>query len=202
MTWRYVVMANGRGLRWGNHLGIPKHLITIGEETLIQRATRQVLEADPTAEVIISSSDPRCEAVGARRHVPLRNELEIDRFVPELITDQVCFLYGDTFYTDKVMKRIVAEAVEGLHFFLTTKSIVALKSSDSDVLRTHLESVRERFLQRKIDQCKGWQVLDLYSQSGSAHFQTFVADATGDFNTPSDLEGFARSQPEAARDLH
>lgn len=202
MTWRYVIMANGRGLRWGNHLGIPKHLITIGEETLIQRATRQVLEADPSAEVIISSSDPRCEASGARRHAPVRNELEIDRFVPELITEHVCFLYGDTFYTDEVIEQIIAEPADGLHFFLTAKSIVALKSDDADLLQTQLDSVRESYLQREIYQCKGWQVLDLYSQSAATGFQTLVEDATGDFNTPSDLDGFARSQPEVARDLH
>lgn len=30
---RYVIMANGKGIRWNDYLGIPKHLISVEEET-------------------------------------------------------------------------------------------------------------------------------------------------------------------------
>ncbi|MGN0073620.1 MAG: NTP transferase domain-containing protein, partial [Coriobacteriales bacterium] len=96
---RYVIMANGKGRRWGGYHGIPKQLISIEGETLLQRTTRLVHENDQDAEVIISSSNPLCVAEGATRHEPERGAREIDRFCYELIDDDVCFLYGDTFYT-------------------------------------------------------------------------------------------------------
>src|SRR5699024_9463988 len=84
---RYVLMANGHGMRWGKHLGIPKHLISVDDETLIQRIVRQVRERDPNSDVVISSSNPLLETPGARRHAPQRNEIELDRFAPELVND-------------------------------------------------------------------------------------------------------------------
>ena len=72
---RYVIMANGKGIRWNDYLGIPKHLISVEEETLLERIVRQVTERNPTAEIIISSSDPRCETPGAIRYIPRRNEI-------------------------------------------------------------------------------------------------------------------------------
>ena len=92
---RYVIMANGKGSRWNNYEGIPKHLISIGGETLLQRTTRLVHSFDSQAEVIITSRNPDCVAEGARRYEPLRSQREIDRFCVELIQDGVCFLYGD-----------------------------------------------------------------------------------------------------------
>ena len=84
---RYVIMANGKGSRWNNYEGIPKHLISIGGETLLQRTTRLVHSFDSQAEVIITSRNPDCVAEGARRYEPLRSQREIDRFCVELIQD-------------------------------------------------------------------------------------------------------------------
>lgn len=197
MSWRYVIMANGRGLRWGNHLGIPKHLITVHGETLVERLTRQVLEIDPAGEVVISSSDARCVAPGARRHSPERNEIELDRFVPELIQDQTCFLYGDTFYTDGAVRTIVDMDAPPLCFCRTAHSIVAVKSADADHLLGLLDLVREAFLRGDLEEAKGRQLLDAYLSSlgiGDGEPQGVVSvlgDSTGDFNVPADLYRFS-----------
>lgn len=200
MTWRYVIMANGGGLRWGNHLGIPKHLITIADETLLQRITRQVLKFDPGAEVVISSADPRCVADGARRHVPERNELEIDRFVPELVTDRVCFLYGDTYYTDETISRIVEKSPQGLHFFESETAIVALKSDEPALLLHHVAKVRDDYTAGAIDQCKGWDVLRSFSEAhvDPERIRTHVHDGACDFNTPADLSSFTDRRRDAS----
>ena len=194
MTWRYVIMANGKGLRWGNHLGIPKHLITVLGETLIERTARQILERDPSAEVVVSSKDPRCVAPGAVRHEPERDDIELDRFVPELISERTCFVYGDTYYTYQAMDLIVQADPQELLFFRTERSIIALKSGAERVLRDHLESVRSQFLAGYLPDCKGWQVRESYlSVSGSLEPHTLkISDATGDINSPADLADLDR----------
>lgn len=190
-------MANGKGQRWDNHGGIPKHLISIEGETLLARITRQILERDESAEVIISSGDPRCEAIGARRYVPLQSELEIDRFVTELIEGDICFLYGDTYYSDEAMDVIFESQPQGLLFFGNEKSIVAVKSNDAALFLEHLDRVRRLFLAGKILNCKGWQLYQSYNNLPfdeiriAENFHVF-SDQTGDFNKPSDLDEFKK----------
>ena len=104
---RYVIMADGKGTRWGNYSGIPKHLIKIGDETLLERTVRLIKQTDESNEIVITSHDYRYEVEGAVRYEPKNNVLEIDRFTDELIDDGVVFLYGDTYYTDDSIKTIV-----------------------------------------------------------------------------------------------
>ena len=203
---RYVIMANGQGTRWKMFQGVPKHLIEIEGETLLQRTTRLVHELDPDGEVIISSSNPDCVAVGAERYVPKRNELEIDRFVPELMCNDMIFLYGDTFYTKESLSKIIGEPTDKLMFFGNEKSIVAIKIHDAEVMRHCFNEVRQSYIDGKIDACKGWQVYHHYIEKhhhaklhraheiGADFMRT--DDATGDFNTPEDWLDFqTRTQP-------
>lgn len=191
-------MANGQGSRWGGHLGRAKHLIEIGGETLLRRIARQVGEVDPGADVVISSSSASYETEGARRHEPLVNELEIDRFVPELFSSQVCFLYGDTYYSDEAIAAIVGEPTDGMLFFGDERGIVAVKSHDQHALTHHFTRVRDLFLAGEIDSCIGWQLYQSYAglefgrPSIGDHFVRLTQFARG-FNTPGEYEEFARN---------
>lgn len=190
---RYVIMANGLGRRWGGHRGIPKHLIEFNGETLLRRIVRQVTTLDPGAEVIVSASDPRYETEGARRHTPLVNQLEIDRFVPELIVDEICFLYGDTLYSDAAMARIVSAPLRGVQFFGDERGIVAVTSADLPGLLWHLDRVRTLFLAGRIDACKGWQLYQSYEGLPFGPVEigpTFhvLEEPTFGFNTPDDFD--------------
>lgn len=188
-------MANGRGTRWGEHLGLPKHLIEFDGETLLRRLVRQLREQDPGSDIVISSAKPTYETEGARRHVPRANELELDRFVPELISDRVCFLYGDTLYGDAAISSIVHTPIEELDFFGDEDGIVAVRSAAPDVLLTHLAKVRELFLAGEIAACVGWQVYQSYAglpfdeKRTGVHFHRTSGQAAG-FNSPADLEAF------------
>lgn len=201
---RYVIMANGQGTRWKMFQGIPKHLIEVDGETLLQRTTRLVKAVDPQAEVIISSSNPDCVADGATRYEPERNELEIDRFVPELICNDLVFLYGDTFYTEEAIRSIYDSPTGKLKFFGNDKSIVAVKVHDADTMRRNFDNVRKNYIEGRIDACKGWQVYHSYIDNeydyevSKVHeigpdFIT-IDDATGDFNTPEDWVDFCNRE--------
>ncbi len=217
MNRRYVIMANGQGIRWNEYLGIPKHLISVGNETLLERIVRQVSKRDASAEIIISSSDPRCESPGAIRHSPLRNEIELDRFVPELLCDGICFLYGDTYYTDEAMDIIITTERSTMTFFGTKNSLVAIKARDHAEFNVHLSNVRTAYTSGSISLCKGWQVFRSYMglpleggpvteadesdipftvlhlrerEESPVHGLVRLSDETCDFNRPHDLSHF------------
>jgi hypothetical protein len=188
-------MANGQGTRWREHNGVIKHLIEVDGETLLQRTARLVNQFDPTAEIIVSSSDERCSLAGFTRHTPLRNQLEIDRFTDELITDDICFLYGDTFYTPFSMQSIVSMQADPIVFVGTRKSIIAVKSKNAGDLRSHINAVREAYLVGELSDCKGWQLFHLYTGAPigeplkSERFM-LIEDETQDFNTPAEYNDF------------
>lgn len=198
---KYVIMANGKGTRWNNFGGIPKHLIEIEGEPLLSRISRQISERDPSAQIIVSSSDPRCVAPGATRITPQRNELEIDRFAPEFVDDQVCFLYGDTFYSDEAFDIIIQTPTEGILFFGNAKSIVAVKSSNKKDFLEHLSRIRELSLKGEIANGKAWQLYQSYAglplgddKNTDTDIFILFTDETGDFNMPSDLAEFKNRQ--------
>ena len=192
---RYVIMANGKGSRWNNYEGIPKHLISIGGETLLQRTTRLVHSFDSQAEVIITSRNPDCVAEGARRYEPLRSHREIDRFCVELIQDGVCFLYGDAYYSEQTIRQVVEASVEDMLFFGNPQTIVAVKVGSGQCMLEHLRDIDELIQQGVIADAKGWQ---LYHHllgmplEGRQIAEKFVVleDKTTDFNRPEDYEQF------------
>ena len=187
---RIVIMADGKGSRWRNHMGVPKHLAEIKGEKLICRTIRQLREVfKNSAEIIVTSHDKSYEFEGSRRYEPLNNVLEIDRFTEELIIDDMCFLYGDTHYTKKSIEIILKDVPGDIVFYGNKKSIVAVRIKNSEVFKKHKAIVRELYLEGKIEKCKGWQVYQSFTgQNMSAspvigkNF-VYVDELTRDFNT-------------------
>lgn len=184
-------MADGKGTRWKNYQDIPKHFIKIKDETLIARTVRLLNEGDETGQVIITSHDERYEISGATRYEPLNNNLEIDRFTEELIADEVCFLYGDTYYSEAAIKEIQSQNTDSVLFFGNEKSIVAVKVADGALFKHHVDRVRQLFLEGKIPKCIGWQVyqslvgLPFMEKKIRENF-VLLKDDTEDFNSPED----------------
>lgn len=190
---KYIIMADGKGTRWKNYQNTPKHLIKIDGEILLERTVRQLNSQDKDSKVIITSHDKRYEFKGATRYEPLNNVLEIDRFTEELIEDNICFLYGDTYYTDETINNIINSKVEDILFFGNRKSIVAIKIKDSKLFKKHISNVKNLFLENKIKNCKGWQVYQSFQNLEFDKKQikdkfVIVDNETIDYNTPIEYE--------------
>ena len=120
---KYIILCAGEGKRWNNYLGIPKHLIEINGETLLQRTTRLLLE-NGIRDYIITGNDKRYAMYG--KLVPQTdNDCEIDRF--EEIDEPVCYLYGDVYYTEKAFKKIIETTGNDIMFFGSKDEIFAIK---------------------------------------------------------------------------
>ncbi len=190
---KYIIMADGKGSRWNNYKNIPKHLVEVEGEVLLERTVRLINELDPSSKVIITSHDKRYEFEGSTRYEPKNNILEIDRFTYELIEDNVCFLYGDTYYTEETMEKIINTDTDELLFFGNNKSIVAIKVKDSKVFKENINKVKELFLKNEIKNCKGWQVYQSYQNLEFDKKQigdrfVVVDEKTMDYNTPEEYE--------------
>lgn len=188
-------MADGKGTRWANYMGLPKHLVEVNGEPIIKRTVR-LLNAmtSGNVEVIITSHDDRYEFDGSRRHEPLNNNLEIDRFTEELICDDMCFLYGDTYYTEESLMRVLETETDDVVFFGNNKSIVAIKIKDGALFEQHVNRVRTLFLEGKISKCVGWQVYQSitgqeFSKKAELEAQFVLLDEkTTDINTPEEYK--------------
>ena len=196
---KYIIMADGKGTRWQNYNDIPKHLIEIGGETLLGRTVRLLRENDPESEVIITSHDARYEIEGAVRYEPKNNNLEIDRFTEELIADGVCFLYGDTYYSEEAACTIAETEAEDILFFGNTKAIVAIQVADGGLFKRHVDRVRQLYLDGKIEKCIGWQVYQSFmglpfgEKKIDAKY-VLLKDGTEDFNSPEDYNRRKRKE--------
>ncbi|MCL1799225.1 MAG: 2-C-methyl-D-erythritol 4-phosphate cytidylyltransferase [Eggerthellaceae bacterium] len=188
---KYIIMADGKSDRWDNYLSVPKHFIEIDGEPIIERTIRLLHAYDQKSEVIVTSHNKDYELAGSTRYEPLDNTLEVDRFTRELIVDDTCFLYGDTYYTEDAIRRIIQTEAEDILFFGNRDSIVAIKIKDGALFEEHVDRVRGLFLIGAIEHCIGWQVYQSFqglpfNGKGIADKYILFNDKTMDFNDPED----------------
>lgn len=189
---KYVIMCAGNGKRWGNYLGIPKHFVEINGETLIGRTTRLLKEHGIT-DYIITTSDERYKQYGETRE-QTNNDCEIDRY-EEIEDDEICYLYGDVYYTEEAMDTIINTPTDEILFFGSDMEIFAVKIKDKDLFMKHKHKVKELYLKGKIERCIGWEVyksinnLPLDEYAITDRF-VFIQDGTDDIDTPKNYLNF------------
>lgn len=191
----YIIMADGRGLRWRNSHNSDKKQISINGETLIERTVALLTTYDPASKIVITTHDKSLAVRGATIYPPLHNEYEIDRFTPELLKNDICYLYGDTYYTENAMRIITKTPAESVLFFGTEKRIVAVKIGKEAVFREHFNRVRKMYTEHLISEAIGWEVYHsiinkTLESREIGELYTRIEDATCDFNTYEDYVCF------------
>ena len=193
---RYIIMANGKGSRWKDDSDMPKHLASIHGESLLERIVRQLIELK-ASDIVITASNPRYTVFGAHRHEPASDKFEIDRFTTELIADDCCFLYGDTFYTDEAMRTIVKLPVSDLMFVGSARSIVAVVVKKREPFEKALFEVRDAVERGELEDARGWEVYNAYTDkpldSRKASKKYLIIDGTKNINTVEDYYELVRS---------
>ena len=114
---RAVIMCAGRATRWNGHLGVNKHQVEVDGERIVDRTVRLLLELG--VDDVWTTSDEPMPMDGTHNLVAswpeigneLTTGLELDRFYNALPlwrgTDEFCYLYGDTYYTEECVRLIV-----------------------------------------------------------------------------------------------
>lgn len=192
---KYIIMAAGKGTRWNNYLGIPKHLIEINGETLLARTTRLLKEND--INYVITGSDERYAQYGTLIR-QTNNDCEIDRF-EESIEGDICYLYGDVYYSEDAIKKIIETPVEDVLFFGALEEIFAVKVKDRKFFFAHKHRVKQLYLDGVIHRCIGWEVYrSICGISFIDHLfggrYVLIDDETNDIDYPEDYEKFVESR--------
>lgn len=189
-------MCAGKGTRWNNYLGVPKHLIEINGETLIGRTTR-LLKNNGVNNYIITTNDVRYKQYGLTRP-QTHNDCEIDRF-EEIEDKEICYLYGDVYYSDEAIKNIVNTSTNDILFFGSNWEIFAIKIINKKLFFEHKNRVKELYLKGEINRCIGWEVYrSLHNISFEKHEITdkyfLINDETDDIDYPDDYEEFIKNK--------
>lgn len=189
---KYIIMCAGDGKRWGNYLGIPKHFVKINGETLIGRTTR-LLKENGITDYIITTSDERYKQYGETKPQSY-NDCEVDRF-EETNDEQVCYLYGDVYYTEEALKTIINTPTDDILFFGSEMEIVGVKVVNKDLFFEHKNKVKQLYLNGEISRCIGWEVykslneLPLEEYAITDRFY-LINDGTDDIDSPSNYLDF------------
>lgn len=117
---KYIIMAGGEYKKFG----IPKPLIEVKGETLIERTTK-LLKQNGINEIYISSNNPEFDKYGVRLEnkkndfIVYENGTSkgywLDAFYPT--NEPTCYIFGDVYFTENAIKTIVEyESTENILF--------------------------------------------------------------------------------------
>ena len=117
---KYIIMAGGKYKKFG----IPKPLIEVKGETLIERTTK-LLKQNGINDIYISSNNPEFDKYGIRLEnknndfIVYENGTSkgywLDAFYPT--NEPTCYIFGDVYFTENAIKTIVEyESTENILF--------------------------------------------------------------------------------------
>lgn len=183
---RYVIMAGGPARRWNNYNNTTKHLIKIGNENMLERIVRQLNENNVTENIYITSNNPLYEVEGTVRNELIYDNKVYNMFYYKFLDDEITFLYGDTYYSDKIIKEIINSDTDDILFFGNEKSIVGIKVKDYDKFKMYTEDIRGEEGQ------VGWamyrRVNNLEENDINCSNFRLVNDVVKNINRPSDYK--------------
>lgn len=107
-----IIMCGGEGSRWGNYLGVEKHFIPMGKESLLYRTVRQFSEY-PCDIWITGPNNGKYEIPGTRLYptrIDTRN-WDVDKFLSSRglwnTRGRTIVVFGDVYFTNEAVRKIM-----------------------------------------------------------------------------------------------
>ncbi len=140
---QYIIMSDGKGIRWNNYNGDSKQSIKIIDESLLERTVR-LLRENNCNNILISSHDSRHEITDIPRIESDYPNMYHNQYAFDYLNKETTFLYGDTFYLDKCISTIVNSEVNDVMFYGNSKAIIAIKVIDYDLFKRQIDSFTDK----------------------------------------------------------
>jgi choline kinase len=175
---------------------MPKQTISVGDEMLIERQTRQVRERGHVLSVVGNNKIllSLVENFGYHFFVPLKRRFTVETFYStrEVWKGRTIILLGDVFYTENTMDRIF-EIGYPITFFGDAQEVYAVTFDQRSKMKKHLHrTIRDA----EFGKCKG-TLRNLFSNLTGTEYKegirtavkwwVAVNDLTCDFDLPRDL---------------
>lgn len=183
----YIIMAGGPAIRWKNYNNTTKHLIKIDNENMLERIVRQLKENN-VDNISITSNNPAYELPGIRRNEMIYDNKMYNMFYYKALEGEVTFLYGDTFYTDNIINKIIKTETDDIVFFGTDDSIIGIKVINYKKFKKYVEEMKDYNVDRA-----GWALyrkINNLPEGDNTPCSNFVHidEEVINVNTPNDFE--------------
>lgn len=179
---KYIILSDGKGVRWNNYLEITKQEVMVGGERLLDRTIRMISERT-NDEIYVLSSNAKHENKKAKRIVSKCDNYYRKKYAYDFINEPVIYLYGDTFYDDRTMDIIFDDNNDDICFYGNEYAIVGVKVKNYTLLKKILEDASE-------NNGSLYHMFDDYSE-----YRNFINVGNGfvNINTPADYIGLVKS---------
>ena len=209
---RVIILCAGEAKRWENHLGVPKHLINVDGETLIERTVRLTKRYAPDAEIFIVANEDTYQVAGATLYKPTLNpdNLEADNWLSSMPIwskeHRTYLIFGDIFFTEEAMERIFVykpakewQVYGREHGSDFTGKIweewfcLSFLPENHKLIEETLYTIREQRKNGEIKKAGGWEFYRTLKKSDTENHFIEIDDFTEDFDFPRDYdEWYAR----------
>ena len=205
-----IIICAGEGGRWDNYLGVSKHFAPVDDEPILHRMVRLLNEYDITPWVVGNTNEYLVK--GSILYLPTLNpdNEDADKFLSsqDLWDDEegrTIVFYGDVFFTEEAMARIVNFEGKDWVMFGRSKAseITRCPYPECFALSFYAEHIPEQldafkraiehYFVAKLEKPGGW---GLYQQMRSKRVDNFqdrfenIDDFTEDFDFPVDYDEF------------
>lgn len=218
-----IIIAGGKGTRWDNYNGIPKHLLEVDGEPLINRTIRLLKEYNTD---IIVATDLPLNISGIEICKPVNTEgfYDADKFLSSSSfwnkNGRTVILYGDVYFSEEALAKIFDYAHPDWTLFgrigassFTGKNhgelfAISFYHDYIPEFESALRRVIKLYNDGLIDRNGGWEVykamIRLPDEVFIYHFYPLagprfvnIDDWTDDFDWPKDYEMFLEKRREA-----
>lgn len=202
---RVIVVAAGDGSRWNNHRNVPKHLVTIENEVLLQRTCKQFLKY--TSDVRVIGLDQRYNVEGTTLYVPSgmnTNYKDANKFMCTQTLwnrdGRTIIVFGDVYFTNDAVKTIMKSDGEYKWFLRREESKISgarwkeifAFAFNASMIKNVTQTLMLLISRDQVQKQAGWA---LYKAMTGDRFTAFenhhhvhIDDWTEDFDYPEDLE--------------
>jgi hypothetical protein len=207
---RAILCCAGEGERWGNYLGVPKHLVAIDGVPLVRRSVQQ-LRARGIEDVVITTFDDRYALAGAALAAPAVSMLPdtgIGFSVGLWSTrGRTLVLLGDVYFSEAAMDAIVTAAPDEITW-LGRKGAgrldkycemfgVSIPLARQARLQRAAEQVVELRRREAIQRMMGWELYAVVNDLDVTRVMPGpnwidIDDETEDFDYPADYDAWMR----------
>ncbi len=218
---RVIILAAGDGTRWGDFKGVPKHLVEVEGERLLDRTCSLFLRYTDDVVVVAPKGDDRYIVPGTRLYSPKvsKTKRELDKFASSMDqwdpNKRNVLVYGDVYFTEEAVETIMTNS-DPWKYFCRSKSSEVTGKNCEEIFAIGFMPDRQKWLGDSIvsiidspSMTGGWSLfreltlgghvlgLDVYDykmfETGN-HID--IDDWTEDFDYPEDLETWERKRSE------
>jgi hypothetical protein len=207
-----IIICAGEATRWQNYKGVPKHLIEINGEKILERTVRLINKYSKAKVYVVGrGNDERYKIKGSAYYEADLNpdNFDADKFLSSKKlwnkNGRTIVFYGDCYFTDEAVKTIMEYKGKDWILFARYGSsqftgcewgeCFAQSFYPKDIKRHEdaLYTLADMKRRGELDTCGGWQhyrIMDGIDPKNHARGDNFyeIDDFTDDFDYPKDLD--------------